>query len=230
MASEEEFLEEKASLGEALETYRRLAIALNVFPKNREISIKELADQANVHWVTARKALVFFDLVKTIIPKFELTPSFKFQVIERPSALEAVDGIFESSEMRILTKMMLCRATSPESARSLNEILKKQEFAALERLTSKGFVNVVEGRYYLSRRGISFGSVGLKRITDLGIPLPWEETKTTIPIIRRETDLKRPSIPRTEENIVRPIYHTPSLQDLNTGTLEGWKCGPSAED
>lgn len=173
MASEGELQEEKAYLGEALENYRRLAIALNVFPENKEISIKELADEAKVHWITARKALLFFDIVKTVIPKFQLTPDMKFQVIERPSALEAVDGVFESSQMRVLTKMMLCRATSPETARSLNEILTKPEFDTLEKLTSKGFVNVVEGLYYLSRRGISFGSIGLKRITDLGIPLPW---------------------------------------------------------
>jgi hypothetical protein len=229
VASEEEFLEEKASLGEVLESYRRLAIALNIFPKNKEISIKELADQANVHWVTARKALVFFDLVKTVIPRFELTPNFRFEVIERPSALGAVDGIFESSEMRILTKMMLCRAISPESARSLNEILKKQEFSTLEKLTSKGFVNVVEGRYYLSRRGISFGSIGLKKITDLGIPLPWEQTKTVIPTGRLEPELRSPMVLRVGENMVRPTYHAPSLQDVSIGTSEGWKWGPSSE-
>lgn len=181
----EEILEIGKNLGEVLKSYHRVAVALNSFKEQKVLTIKELADRAKVHWNTAKKALLFFDMIKTVIPEFELSPDLKFKVIKKPDPFKAVEGIFSSLEMRVLTKMMLCRALDPESARSLKEILSKNEFEVLPKLISKGYVNSFEGLYYLSRRGISIGGLGLKKLIESGVALPWQ--KTSISAIKLAT-------------------------------------------
>lgn len=166
---------EERSLGKTLDTYRNLAVTLNSFPKEKEITIKDLAEKAQVHWNTAMKALLFFHQVSPIIPKFKLRSSLKFQIVEKPGAMEAVEGIFDSGEMRILTKIMLHKATNPANAQKMNKMLSEDEKHLLPDLIERGFVNSTEGCYYLSKRGQSLGSLGLQKIVELGIPLPWEK-------------------------------------------------------
>jgi hypothetical protein len=161
-------------LGETLKTYYHLALALNSFQKGQEISIRELAERAKVHWSTAKKAMLFFELVKPVMPKFELSQDFKLKLVQKQDSFEAVEGIFSSLEMRILTKMMLCKATNLENARPLVEILNQKEIEILPQLISRGYINSTDGRYYLSRRGANMGSLGLKKLIETGIPLPWQ--------------------------------------------------------
>lgn len=173
---------EERNLGKTLNIYKNLAVALNSFPKEKEITINDLAEKAQVHWNTAMKALLFFHQVGPVIPKFKLHSSLKFQIIRKPSAIEAVEGIFDSREMRILTKMMLYKATNPANAQKMNKMFSEDEKHLLPDLIERGLINSIEGRYYLSKRGQSLGGVGLQKIVELGISLPWEEELKEYPL------------------------------------------------
>lgn len=162
-------------LGKTLNTYRELAIAMNSFPEDVELSISDLCKKADVHYNTARKALHFFKAICSVVPEFSIEKK-GFRIVGKNDAINAVNGIFESFEMRILTKMMLVKATSAESARNLKDVLTEEEMTVLPRLIERGFVNSIEGQYFLSSRGSSLGSMGLSQIVELGIPLPWERT------------------------------------------------------
>ncbi len=219
----EELFESREDLGKVLESYQRIAVSLNGFQENQSISVNELAGSARVHWSTAKKALLFFDAIKTIIPDFELSPDarMKFRIIAKSSAFKAVKSIFGSLEMRVLTKMMLCRAMDPENARSFKEVLEPQEFEVLPELISRGFVNSLEGLYYLSRRGISIGGLGLKKLIDSGIQLPWQKTSVVLP---------RPAIfisPRKVggEIVCRPVYPSHLYSDSSVDGLGEWQVG-----
>jgi len=146
---------------------------MNAFQREKNVSIKDLAELAQVHYNTAKKALWFFHQLDSVIPKFEIEET-GFRIVSKPDALEAVEGIFESLEMRILTKMMLVRATDPDKARRLDDVLTEEERNILPKLIERGFVNSIEGQFFLSARGRSLGSMGLSRIVKLNIPLPWE--------------------------------------------------------
>jgi hypothetical protein len=167
------------AIGKTLGIYRELAIALNRFPKGQPLSIREFADQTNVHYNTAKKALLFFHLIDSVMPKFQMQEG-EFRVISKPNALEAVEGLFESREMRILTKMMLLNAVDAEKAQKFDDILTNEERPILSQLIERGFVNCIEGRYYLSSQGQSLGSMGLSKIVKLNIPLPWENRATPV--------------------------------------------------
>ena len=184
MAESEERFED--SIGKTLGIYRELAIALNSFPKGKTLLIKDLAEKAQVHYNTAKKALIFFHQVDSVIPKFQIQEG-AFKVTSKPSALEAVEGLFESREMRVLTKMMLVDAICAEKAQKLDDLLTKEERDVLPALIERGYVNSIEGMYYLSSRGQSLGSMGLNRIAKLDIPLPWENRADTA----HETQISR---------------------------------------
>lgn len=171
MSKTEESPEE--SIGKLLNIYRELAITLNSFPKGATLSIKDLAEKAQVHYNTAKKALFFLYQIDSLIPKFKMQGK-SFRVISKPDALDVVEGLFESLEMRVLTKMMLVEATAPERAQKLVDILTEEEKNMLPKLIELGYVNSIDGRFFLSQRGQSLGSMGLNRIVKLNIPLPWE--------------------------------------------------------
>jgi len=168
-------------LGKTLNIYRKLAIAINSFPREENISVNDLAEKAGVHWNTAKKALLFFYKIAPLIPKFQLISNLRFRVMQKPHAMAAVEGIFESKEMRILTKMILVKATEPQEARKMKDILTTEERSVLSNLIEKGYVNSVNGKYYLSKRGQSVGSMGIRKIVDLNIQLPWE-TQIGVPV------------------------------------------------
>lgn len=195
-------------LSKTLDLYRNIAVAINSFPREEKISVKDLAERANVHWSTAKKALFFFNKIEPLVPKFELIENLRFQVKEKPSAIDAVEGIFESQEMRILTKMMLTEATDQEKARKLNEMLTAEERSFLSDLIEKGYVNSINGNYYLSTRGQSLGSMGLRKIVELNIPLPWEiEARTPEERLRPPSRLlKTHRYKITSPNAPKPIY------------------------
>jgi len=163
----------QVSIGKMLNIYRELAIALNSFPEGTALSIKDLAEKAQVHYNTAKKALLFFYWIDPLIPKFKMQGR-SFKVVSKPNALEVVEGLFESLEMRVLTKMMLLEATDADRARKLDDILTEEEKSILPRLIERGYVNSIEGLFFLSQRGQALGSMGLSQIVKLNIPLPWE--------------------------------------------------------
>jgi len=200
----------KKKLGKTLEIYRKIAIAINSFPRGKNVSVKDLAEKANVHWNTAKKALLFLNSIAPLIPEFELETDLEFRIQKKPNALKAVEGIFESKEMRILTKMMLAEATEPRKAGKLKDILTPDERNGLTGLIERGYVNSINGNYYLSKRGQSVGSMGIRRIVELDIPLPWEQVKPPIqksrihaPSRLKSTKYHFPS-PRTPRTIYSP--------------------------
>lgn len=162
-------------LGKTLNMYRNIAIAMNSFQLKESVSVKDLAKKAQVHWNTAKKALLFFHKIGPLIPKFQLGSNLRFRVEEKPDAMAAVEGVFESKEMKILTQMMLAEATESQKARRFSDTLTEEERSILPSLIDKGYVNSINGRYYLSKRGQSLGSMGIRRIVELNIPLPWEK-------------------------------------------------------
>jgi hypothetical protein len=190
----EEPLEDK--IGKTLNIYRELAIALNTFQEAENVSIKDLAEAARVHYNTAKKALMFFRQIDSVMPRFEIEEA-GFTVVSKPSALKAVEGIFESLEMRILTKMMLVEADNASKARKLDDVLTEEEKGILPELIERGFVNSAEGMYFLSAQGRTLGSMGLSRIVELNIPLPWEKRATLSSLKEEPTTITRWTSTRT---------------------------------
>lgn len=193
-------------LGKTLDIYRKLAIAINSFPSEETISVKDLAEKAGVHWNTAKKALLFFYKIAPLIPEFDLTSNLRFRVMEKPRAIEAVKGIFQSSEMRILTKMMLTEATEPQKAMRARKLITAEERSVLPDLIEKGYVNSINGKYYLSKRGQAIGSMGIRKIVDLNIPLPWE-IQAGAPVHRVGLVSRRPKL--LSPNVPKPTYPHP---------------------
>lgn len=175
------FEEQDMKLGKTLETYRRISIALNSFPSEEKVSIKELAAKAQVHWNTAKKALLFFNILRPMIPQFHIESESKFRITKKPSAVKAVEGIFESPEMRVVVKLLLKDALKEETALKAGEFLTGEEKQIIQELISKGFVNSIEGHFYLSTRGQSLASIGMRKLVELGINLPWEESVEQMP-------------------------------------------------
>jgi len=196
---------QESELGKMLETYRKISIALNSFQIGEKISVKDLAERANVHWNTAKKALLFFSMLNQLVPKFHMESSSKFRVVKKPSAIEAVDGVFESSEMRILVKLMLRNAIDERTAQKIAQ-LSACDNQVLQELISKGFVNSLEGRFYLSKRGQSLASIGIKRLVNLGIELPWDKTQALPTLAERRIERVYDSWPqvRIRRNINAP--------------------------
>lgn len=86
-----------------------------------------------------------------------------------------VDELFESLRMRVLTKMMLAGMTSYEKGSQMCDMLTRDEYKMLSTLVETGFVDWRLGKYYLTRRGCSIGSMGLKKLVDMNVTLPWEK-------------------------------------------------------
>ncbi len=207
--SEEKTKDARAQgLGKTLDIYRNIAVAINSFPREKKISVKDLAEKANVHWNTAKKALVFFSRISPLVPRFELMENHRFEVKEKPSAMDAAEGIFESQQMRILTKMMLAEVTESEKARKLDKVLTTEERSFLADLIEKGYVNSINGSYYLSKRGQSIGSMGLRKIVELNVPLPWDvEARSTGRKMRQPPRLQKPRrYASPSRNLPKPIY------------------------
>jgi hypothetical protein len=167
--------EKENQLGKTLEAYRKVSIALNALPNEEKISIKDLALKANVHWSTAKKALLFFGMMSPLVPKFRMISGTKFRILEKPDAIDAVEGVFESGEMRTLVKLMLVEAIEENNAIEVDDFLSPEEKTILQELIYKGLVNSVEGCFYLSKKGQSLASIGVRRLVDLGIELPWDK-------------------------------------------------------
>jgi len=166
--------------GIMLSKYYQVALTLNRFPENTHISIDDLAKQANVHWNTAKKALFFFDTVRLLIPEFTIDKNNKILINNKPRAVEALDKLFFSPEITITTKMLIGKLTSKErgmDVHHIKKILNQDEVKYLTILIQKGLVNSEEGRFYLSPKGMIIGNFGIRKLSELGIPLPWEETE-----------------------------------------------------
>jgi len=207
------FGEQDTKLGKTLEAYRRISIALNSFPSAERVSIKELATKAQVHWNTAKKALLFFNILRPMVPQFRLESESKFRIIKKPSAVKAVEGIFESLEMRVVVKLMLKNALEEENALKAEEFLSEEEKQIVQELISKGFINSIEGHFYLSKRGQSLASIGMRKLIELGIDLPWEKPIEQIPF------------QITKERVDQPM-HFRSHADIDIScreALESWR-------
>jgi len=168
------------TFGETLTKYAKVALALNRFPEKKLIAVDALAEEANVHWNTAKKALLFFHKVKPIMPDLYIQENLKFTVYNKPTAMKSIDTLFASLEMKIATKMILNKITAKERGLKkyeLNKYLGSDEIENISKLIEKGLVNSEEGYYYLSSKGTILGNIGVKEIVNLGIPLPWEETR-----------------------------------------------------
>lgn len=170
--------EKENQLGKTLETYRKVSLALNALPSEERISIKDLALKAQVHWSTAKKALLFFGMMGPLVPKFQMVSGTKFRILAKPSAIDAVEGVFESGEMRTLVKLMLVEATEEDTAIEVDDFLSAEEKTVLQELVYKGLVNSIEGCFYLSKKGQSMASIGMRRLVELGIELPWDKPAT----------------------------------------------------
>ncbi len=64
-------------VGKTLQKYLEIAVALNSFPLNETFTVYQLAEKAGVHYMTAKKALVFFARTMPQVPNFELVKKGK---------------------------------------------------------------------------------------------------------------------------------------------------------
>lgn len=179
-------LDEKELLGETLLKYREIATIMNSFPLDQEISVDQIAEVANVHWKTAKKALAFFCLSKPIIPDFTIDNNFKIRIVKKPQAMKAIDIHFESDLMKILTKMLIKKMINLKRGLTIDLMklfLLKQEIGFIPSLIEKGYINSEEGVYYLSERGKIIANMGIQKITDMGYQLPWDEVKDNFRVL-----------------------------------------------
>jgi len=74
------------------EEYSRIALAMNKFRIGETFTIQDLATEANVHWNTAKKALVFFKVIQELDPpKVKMTKKGKFILFRNSSRMENKD-------------------------------------------------------------------------------------------------------------------------------------------
>jgi predicted transcriptional regulator len=205
MALENTFEEE---LGNTLSKYAQVAISMNRFPEKTPISIREIAEEAKIHWNTTKKALIFFESIAPIIPKFEFIENKgKIQLLKKPKAIIALNKLFSSMEMKITTKMMMEKITSKDRGAKMKDLIKfleEKEVKYLTNLLQKGLINSEEGRFYLSSKGKLIGNLGIKKLVNLGTLLPWEERDVN----------KKPTLR------LKSINRTPTYQP---GTFQTWK-------
>ena len=196
---------DKGLLGETLLKYQEIALLLNSFPTSKQISVEELAEKAEVHWNTAKKALVFFSLSEPILPHFEIDDDFRFTILKKPHALDVVNIIYNSYEMRIITKMMLknmVKKTNGLKMKELKNYLTSQEIYMIHSLIEKGYINSEDGVFYLSLRGKILGNDGIIKLLDLGIPIPIIEDAFKLPPKIVAYHKKSTTIQITEEDTV----------------------------
>lgn len=157
-----------------LQTYLQIAHTLNLLPLHKELTVDNLAQEAKVSWITARKALYFFHSLRPILPTISLTDQGGFQITEKASPWSAI-GALETPEIRVLAKLAILGVTKPEHAVYLTDILSQEEVSSLPGLVAEGMLASLEdGRYFLSSRGITIGATGLRRIMEMGIEIPPE--------------------------------------------------------
>ncbi len=192
---------EKDILGETLAKYQEIALIMNSFPFQKKNSIEELAEKADVHWNTAKKALAFFLLSEPILPRFRIDKDFRFTILEKPRAIDAVNIIYESDEMIIITKMMLKKITDKQKGLKMEELksLGYNDISAVYSLLEKGYINSEDGVFFLSFRGKILGNTGIKKILDLGLSLPWEENSREITPYTKEIRKRSVTIVHIEE-------------------------------
>jgi hypothetical protein len=101
---------------------------------------------------------------------------------ERPSIDELVkllNRLCTTPQVSALAKMMLVEALTPETAKDPKELKwTKDEFAIRQGLLENEWIKeeTIE-KYYLTETGAFLGNQGLKKLSDVGAPLPWEPEK-----------------------------------------------------
>jgi len=191
-----------------LQTYLEIARALNLLPACEELTVEDLADEAKVSWITAKKAVHFFYSLRPILPTISLTDQGGFRIIEKPSAWSAI-GALEAPEMRVLAKLAMLGISEPKQAVYLAEVLSEDESDSLPRLVAEGMlVGLENGRYFLSSRGITIGATGLRRIMEMGIEIP-EPSK----VLSRERD-------EAKKRLATQFGKGRTVQSLRPGVLE----------
>lgn len=154
-----------------LQTYLELARALNLFAPRKELTVDDLAKEAKVSWITAKKAIHFFHSLQPILPSISITDQGGFQILEKPSPWSAIRAL--TPETRVLAKLAMLRVSEPKRAIYLTDTLSKEEIESLPRLVAEGMLASLEdGRYFLSSRGIAIGATGLRQIMEMGIEIP----------------------------------------------------------
>ncbi len=64
-------------IGKTLQKYLEIAVTLNSFPLNETFTVNQLAERAGVHYMTAKKALLFFKTTIPQVPNFKLVKKGK---------------------------------------------------------------------------------------------------------------------------------------------------------
>ena len=85
------------------------------------------------------------------------------------SLFREIDKLFSSLELRLLTKMMVYGAVNVQNARTFKNILTPRELEVLPRVIEKKYVAVVDDKYYLTKRGASIASFGMKKLAEKGL-------------------------------------------------------------
>jgi hypothetical protein len=154
-----------------LQTYLDIARALNLMPARKELTVEDLAEEANVSWITAKKALHFFHSLRPILPTICMADQGGFEITEKPTPWTAMGAL--TPEMRVLAKLDMLGVSQPKRAVHLADTLSQEEIDSLPGLVAEGMlVGLEDGRYFLSSRGIAIGATGLRQIMEMGIEIP----------------------------------------------------------
>lgn len=104
--------------------------------------------------------------------------------------MRVVNLFFEGSMHRILTKMYLKKAFDYSTATSL-EYLSQEENQTLPDLQAGGYIGQTsEGKFYLTKRGMSIGSSGIDKLFREGYD-PFKKGYTMVPWEELDPELKK---------------------------------------
>jgi len=84
--------------------------------------------------------------------------------------------VFQSPQMRALTKMSVFEATAAKKAKDWDELkLTRDEIEILPKLAENDWIQKThENKIFLTKKGASLASFGIKRLVELEVPLPWD--------------------------------------------------------
>ena len=124
--------------------------------------------------------------------------------------------MYESDEMRVITKMMLKKITNKQRGLKMEELKNfiYNDISTIYSLLEKGYINSENGVFFLSFRGTILGNTGIKKILDLGLSLPWEEKSRENTQYVKETHKRSVTVVHIEEEDT--VIHGEYRQDLES--------------
>jgi hypothetical protein len=130
--------------------------------------------------------------------------------------------VFQSPQMRAITKLRLAEAITPETAKRPEEFeLTNEERSILPLLAENNWIEKThENKIFLTKSGVDLSAFGLKRLTELEVPLPWDpEPKPEEPCTCGQDD-QQDRQPPEEKQVIDPAAFKFTITNNHPGVYE----------